>query len=81
MGLEIAPPALAAGNAVVATLRRPNAVRAAMGEDRTCWSCSSTSPVRKTPGKVIDRTLPLDRAPEGYQAMGQRTASEVLLTL
>jgi threonine dehydrogenase-like Zn-dependent dehydrogenase len=33
------------------------------------------------PGKVFDLTLPLDRAAEGYQAMDQRTATKVLLTL
>ena len=33
------------------------------------------------PGKVFDLTLPLDRAAEGYQAMNQRTATKVLLTL
>ncbi len=33
------------------------------------------------PGKVFDLTLPLDRAADGYQAMDQRTATKVLLTL
>jgi threonine dehydrogenase-like Zn-dependent dehydrogenase len=33
------------------------------------------------PGKVFDLTLPLDRAAEGYEAMDQRTATKVLLTL
>jgi threonine dehydrogenase-like Zn-dependent dehydrogenase len=33
------------------------------------------------PGKVFDLTLPLDRAAEGYQAMDQRTATKVLLTV
>ena len=33
------------------------------------------------PGKVFDLTLPLDRAAEGYQAMDQRTAIKVLLTV
>ncbi|PSK64645.1 putative zinc-binding alcohol dehydrogenase [Micromonospora sp. MH33] len=33
------------------------------------------------PGKVFDLTLPLDRAAEGYQAMDQRIATKVLLTL
>jgi threonine dehydrogenase-like Zn-dependent dehydrogenase len=33
------------------------------------------------PGQVFDLTLPLDRAAEGYQAMDQRTATKVLLTL
>jgi threonine dehydrogenase-like Zn-dependent dehydrogenase len=33
------------------------------------------------PGKVFDLTLPLERAAEGYQAMDQRTATKVLLTL
>ncbi|UKA55231.1 zinc-dependent alcohol dehydrogenase family protein [Arthrobacter sp. FW305-BF8] len=33
------------------------------------------------PGKVFDLTLPLDRAPEGYKAMDERTATKVLLTL
>ena len=33
------------------------------------------------PGKVFDLTLPLDEAAEGYQAMDQRTATKVLLTL
>ena len=33
------------------------------------------------PGKVFDLTLPLDRAAEGYEAMDQRTAIKVLLTL
>lgn len=32
-------------------------------------------------GKVFDLTLPLDRAGEGYQAMDQRTATKVLLTV
>ncbi len=33
------------------------------------------------PGKVFDLTLPLDRAAEGYQAMDQRKAIKVMLTL
>jgi threonine dehydrogenase-like Zn-dependent dehydrogenase len=33
------------------------------------------------PGKVFDLTLPLDQAPEGYQAMDERRATKVLLTL
>lgn len=33
------------------------------------------------PGKVFDLTLPLENAAEGYQAMDQRTATKVLLTL
>jgi threonine dehydrogenase-like Zn-dependent dehydrogenase len=33
------------------------------------------------PGKVFDLILPLDRAAEGYQAMDQRTATKVLLTV
>jgi len=33
------------------------------------------------PGKVFDLTLPLDQAPEGYQAMDGRRATKVLLTL
>jgi threonine dehydrogenase-like Zn-dependent dehydrogenase len=33
------------------------------------------------PGKVFDLSLPLDRAAEGYQAMDQRTATKVLLTV
>jgi threonine dehydrogenase-like Zn-dependent dehydrogenase len=33
------------------------------------------------PGKVFDLVLPLDRAAEGYQAMDQRTATKVLLTV
>jgi threonine dehydrogenase-like Zn-dependent dehydrogenase len=33
------------------------------------------------PGKVFDLTLPIEQAPEGYQAMDQRTATKVLLTL
>ena len=33
------------------------------------------------PGKVFDLTLPLDEAAQGYQAMDQRTATKVLLTL
>jgi threonine dehydrogenase-like Zn-dependent dehydrogenase len=33
------------------------------------------------PGKVFDLTLPLEQAPEGYQAMHQRRATKVLLTL
>ena len=32
------------------------------------------------PGRVFDRTLPLARAAEGYQAMDDRTAIKVLLT-
>jgi threonine dehydrogenase-like Zn-dependent dehydrogenase len=33
------------------------------------------------PGRVFDLILPLERAAEGYQAMDQRTATKVLLTL
>jgi len=33
------------------------------------------------PGKVFDLTLPLDQAPEAYEAMDQRRATKVLLTL
>jgi threonine dehydrogenase-like Zn-dependent dehydrogenase len=33
------------------------------------------------PGKVFDLTLPLDQAAEGYQAMDERRATKVLLTL
>lgn len=33
------------------------------------------------PGKVFDLTLPLEQAAEGYQAMDQRTATKVLLTV
>ena len=33
------------------------------------------------PGKVFDLTLPLERAAEGYQAMDERTATKVMLTL
>lgn len=33
------------------------------------------------PGKVFDLTLPLDRAAKGYQAMDQRSATKVLLTV
>src|SRR3954447_23154210 len=33
------------------------------------------------PGKVFDLTLPLEQAPEGYQAMDRRRATKVLLTL
>jgi threonine dehydrogenase-like Zn-dependent dehydrogenase len=33
------------------------------------------------PGKVFDLTLPLEQAPEGYQAMDQRRATKVLLSL
>ncbi len=33
------------------------------------------------PGKVFDLTLPLEKAAEGYQAMDQRTATKVLLTV
>jgi threonine dehydrogenase-like Zn-dependent dehydrogenase len=33
------------------------------------------------PGKVFDLTLPLDRAAEGYEAMDERRATKVLLTL
>jgi len=36
---------------------------------------------RIDPGKVFDLTLPLDRAAEGYQAMDERRAVKVLLTL
>lgn len=33
------------------------------------------------PGKVFDRTLPLEEAAEGYKAMDERRATKVLLTL
>jgi threonine dehydrogenase-like Zn-dependent dehydrogenase len=33
------------------------------------------------PGKVFDLTLPLDKAAEGYQAMDERHATKVMLTL
>jgi threonine dehydrogenase-like Zn-dependent dehydrogenase len=33
------------------------------------------------PGKVFDMTLPLEQAPQGYEAMDQRRAIKVLLTL
>lgn len=33
------------------------------------------------PGAVFDTTLPLDRAAEGYQAMDERSATKVLLTV
>jgi threonine dehydrogenase-like Zn-dependent dehydrogenase len=33
------------------------------------------------PGKVFDLALPLEQAPEGYQAMDERRATKVLLTL
>ncbi|MGA0567707.1 zinc-dependent alcohol dehydrogenase family protein [Rathayibacter sp. KR2-224] len=33
------------------------------------------------PGKVFDLTLPLERAAEGYQAMDERRATKVLLTV
>jgi threonine dehydrogenase-like Zn-dependent dehydrogenase len=33
------------------------------------------------PGKVFDLTLPLEQAAEGYQAMDQRRATKVMLTL
>ncbi len=33
------------------------------------------------PGKVFDLTLPLEQAPQGYEAMDQRRAIKVLLTL
>ena len=33
------------------------------------------------PGKVFDLTLPLERAAEGYEAMDERRATKVLLTL
>lgn len=33
------------------------------------------------PGAVFDLTLPLEQAAEGYQAMDERTATKVLLTL
>jgi len=36
---------------------------------------------RIDPGKVFDLTLPLEQAPEGYQAMDQRRATKVMLTL
>lgn len=33
------------------------------------------------PGKVFDLVLPIDEAPKGYEAMDQRTATKVLLTM
>ena len=33
------------------------------------------------PGKVFDLELPIDEAPKGYEAMDQRTATKVLLTM
>ena len=36
---------------------------------------------RIDPGKVFDLTLPLEKAAEGYQAMDERRATKVLLTL
>lgn len=33
------------------------------------------------PGKVFDLTLPLDKTPEGYKAMDERSAVKVMLTL
>lgn len=33
------------------------------------------------PGKVFDMALPLEQAPQGYEAMDQRRAIKVLLTL
>ncbi len=33
------------------------------------------------PGKIFDLTLPLEKAAEGYQAMDERRATKVLLTL
>ena len=33
------------------------------------------------PGKVFDLTLPLEQAAEGYQAMDERRATKVLLTV
>ncbi|GAA1304259.1 zinc-dependent alcohol dehydrogenase family protein [Saccharothrix xinjiangensis] len=36
---------------------------------------------RIDPGKVFDLTLPLDRAPEGYEAMDERRAIKTLLTV
>jgi threonine dehydrogenase-like Zn-dependent dehydrogenase len=33
------------------------------------------------PGQVFDLALPLEEAAKGYQAMDQRTATKVLLTL
>ena len=33
------------------------------------------------PGKVFDLTLPLEQAAEGYQAMDERRAVKVMLTL
>lgn len=36
---------------------------------------------RIDPGEVFDLTLPLDRAPEGYRAMGERRAIKTLLTV
>ena len=36
---------------------------------------------RINPGKVFDLTLPLEQAAEGYQAMDERRATKVLLTV
>jgi threonine dehydrogenase-like Zn-dependent dehydrogenase len=33
------------------------------------------------PGRVFDLSLPLGQAAQGYQAMNERTATKVLLTL
>ena len=33
------------------------------------------------PGEVFDLTLPLEQAAEGYQAMDERRATKVLLTV
>ncbi|CAI3799335.1 hypothetical protein NKCBBBOE_02300 [Pseudarthrobacter sp. MM222] len=32
-------------------------------------------------GKVLDLTLPLEQAPEGYKAMDERRATKMLLTV
>ena len=34
---------------------------------------------RAQPGKVFDRTVTLDQVPDGYRAMADRTALEVLI--
>jgi threonine dehydrogenase len=33
------------------------------------------------PGRVFDLVLPIDEAAKGYEAMDQRTATKVLLTM
>ena len=50
------------------------------------WRCGGPGPEweRKGdihPGKVLDITLPLDDAAEGYRAMDERPASKTLLTV